>query len=77
MYALIGFQLWNLGNLKNFHLTSVLAERMTGDITDYLFPGVMSPYLYFGEADSMFPMHQEDANLYSINYHHGGWPKIW
>eukprot|EP00300_Choanocystis_sp_HF-7_P019006 c20205_g1_i3.p1 GENE.c20205_g1_i3~~c20205_g1_i3.p1 ORF type:complete len:217 (-),score=35.24 c20205_g1_i3:1393-2043(-) len=39
--------------------------------------GVTTAYLYFGTWLSSFAWHAEDMNLYSINFHHYGAPKIW
>jgi hypothetical protein len=40
-------------------------------------PGVSTAYLYIGEAGSAFPMHVEDFNAVSANYHLCGAWKIW
>ena len=39
--------------------------------------GVTDPMLYFGSTFSSFAWHVEDHYLYSINYMHGGKPKVW
>lgn len=39
--------------------------------------GVSKPYVYYGSAYSFFPWHSEDLNLYSLNFHWGGFPKVW
>lgn len=39
--------------------------------------GVTDPMLYFGGVFTSFAWHVEDHFLYSINYHHGGAPKVW
>jgi [histone H3]-trimethyl-L-lysine9/36 demethylase len=57
---------WNLSNLDS-------ALRLIGcDI-----PGVSSSMLYIGMWSTMFPMHVEDCDLYSINYLHVGERKSW
>ena len=37
----------------------------------------LSGYLYFGRRNTMFPMHTEDGDLWSVNYLHSGAPKVW
>ncbi|MEW5316850.1 MAG: hypothetical protein WDW38_008195 [Sanguina aurantia] len=58
---------WNLGSL--------------GDLLDTHnvdpIPGVTTPMVYFGMWRSFFGWHKEDADLYSINFHHWGAPKVW
>lgn len=39
--------------------------------------GIQTPYLYIGMAGTSFGYHIEDGDLASLNYHHGGHPKIW
>ena len=39
--------------------------------------GISTPWLYIGEAGSMFPFHVEDGNLLSLNFHITGAPKLW
>eukprot|EP01102_Stenamoeba_stenopodia_P007903 TRINITY_DN222_c0_g5_i4.p1 TRINITY_DN222_c0_g5~~TRINITY_DN222_c0_g5_i4.p1 ORF type:complete len:340 (+),score=62.52 TRINITY_DN222_c0_g5_i4:358-1377(+) len=46
-------------------------------LIDVPIPGVNSPYLYFGMWKSVFACHTEDMDLYSVNYLHFGYPKIW
>ena len=41
------------------------------------YSGISSPWLYVGEAGSMFPFHVEDGNLLSLNFHISGEPKLW
>lgn len=38
--------------------------------------GVTTPMTYFGMWRSFFGWHKEDADLYSINFHHFGAPKV-
>ncbi|KAI8899506.1 JmjC domain, hydroxylase-domain-containing protein [Globomyces pollinis-pini] len=52
---------WNISKLQNY-LTKVKKE----------FPGINTPFLYFGRFKSTFPWHLEDLDLYSINYIHKG-----
>ncbi|XP_052130837.1 uncharacterized protein LOC127751391 isoform X2 [Frankliniella occidentalis] len=40
-------------------------------------PGITTPYLYFGFSHSFFPIHIEDLSLYSLNFLHHGYPKVW
>ena len=61
---------WNLGVLPT--LPGSLLSSIYGSI-----PGVTVPMLYMGMLFSTFAWHVEDHNLYSINYHHIGAPKIW
>ncbi|XP_034246113.1 uncharacterized protein LOC117648058 isoform X1 [Thrips palmi] len=41
------------------------------------YPGLHSSFLYFGSTHSYFPVHNEDALLWSLNYLHLGHPKVW
>ena len=47
-------------------------EKLEADIS-----GVTSPWGYGGTRGSLFPIHLEDSNLASINYHLGGSSKVW
>eukprot|EP01024_Parvocaulis_polyphysoides_P015087 TRINITY_DN1647_c0_g1_i1.p2 TRINITY_DN1647_c0_g1~~TRINITY_DN1647_c0_g1_i1.p2 ORF type:complete len:375 (-),score=37.72 TRINITY_DN1647_c0_g1_i1:235-1359(-) len=58
---------WNLRNLG-----CLLKQHGVPPI-----PGVTTPMTYFGMWKAFFTWHVEDADLYSINYHHFGEPKIW
>jgi hypothetical protein len=60
---------WNLNRLDSL-LTQVLGSQVE-------IPGITKSYLYFGTWKSTFAWHVEDMNLYSINYHHFGAPKLW
>ena len=40
-------------------------------------PGLTNPFVYIGSLFSAFCWHSEDHDLLSINYHHGGAPKVW
>ena len=40
-------------------------------------PGVSTPFVYFGSANSCFPMHTEDLDLPFVNFLHSGHPKVW
>ncbi|KAJ2998113.1 hypothetical protein HDV02_004790 [Globomyces sp. JEL0801] len=48
---------WNISKLQNY-LTKVKKE----------FPGINTPFLYFGRFKSTFPWHLEDLDLYSIKH---------
>lgn len=39
--------------------------------------GVTTPMNYVAERDSLFPLHLEDRDAWSINYNHAGNPKTW
>ena len=39
-------------------------------------PGI-GGYLYFGAKNTLFVMHTEDGDMYSVNYLHAGQPKVW
>lgn len=39
--------------------------------------GIHTPYVYVGMSATCFGFHIEDGDLCSINYHHGGAPKLW
>eukprot|EP01025_Chloroclados_australasicus_P066147 TRINITY_DN9052_c1_g1_i2.p2 TRINITY_DN9052_c1_g1~~TRINITY_DN9052_c1_g1_i2.p2 ORF type:complete len:392 (+),score=27.34 TRINITY_DN9052_c1_g1_i2:164-1339(+) len=58
---------WNLRNLG-----CLLKQQKIASI-----PGVTAPMTYFGMWKAFFTWHVEDADLYSINYHHFGEPKVW
>lgn len=61
-------QEWNLGTFK-----SVLNYLNNGNPV----PGINESYVYFGTTYSKFPLHIENMDTYSINYHHEGANKIW
>lgn len=44
--------------------------------TDCVIPGLTASWLYFGAPFATFCWHIEDDALYSLNYHHGGHPKM-
>ena len=76
MYPFLTLQLWSLGDLPDYELLNVITNWTTNP-EQFIYPGVQTPYIYFGQAQSFFAFHQEDSNLLSINYHHGGAPKVW
>lgn len=39
--------------------------------------GIHTPYLYLGNAYTLFALHQEDYCALSLNFHHKGAPKMW
>ncbi|KAJ1529972.1 hypothetical protein ONE63_006700 [Megalurothrips usitatus] len=41
------------------------------------YPGITTPFLYFGGPNSFFPAHIEDYSMYSFNYLHFGEDKTW
>lgn len=61
---------WNLATLPT--LPGSLLSAIYGTI-----PGVTVPMMYMGMLFSTFAWHVEDHNLYSVNYHHIGAPKVW
>ncbi|KAI8475200.1 MAG: JmjC domain, hydroxylase-domain-containing protein [Monoraphidium minutum] len=62
---------WNLGAISCAPGSSL---RLLGGAP---IPGVTSPMLYIGMLGATFCWHVEDHQLYSINYHHWGAPKVW
>ncbi|KAI9221323.1 JmjC domain, hydroxylase-domain-containing protein [Blastocladiella britannica] len=61
---------WNTRNLDK-----LLAQLHRGAHGDW--PGVNTPFLYFGSWRAAFPWHTEDTELYAINYLHFGAVKVW
>jgi len=61
---------WNLRALPDLLRTGSAA-------LDEEVAGVTSPYLYYGAWRTIFGLHVEDEDLYSINYLHSGAPKVW
>ena len=59
---------------SNFQWTNCNTE-MTGITGDY--PGINTPWLFIGQAKSLFPLHLEDGNLQSVNIMLQGEPKYW
>jgi len=59
---------------KNFSLSKLKNMLL---MLDHYYPGLSSPYFYLGKCHSFFPLHVEDASLWSINFIHFGLPKIW
>lgn len=59
---------FSLSFLNHLTLTSLLGG---------FFPGVNSPYLYFGFIHSFFPIQIKDLSLWSVNFLHHGYPKLW
>ncbi|KAK3910072.1 Lysine-specific demethylase 4D [Frankliniella fusca] len=43
----------------------------------YHYPGIQTPYTYYGWTHSMFSIHVEDALTWSVNYMFMGGMKIW
>lgn len=56
----------NLSKIKN--LLIVLKQY---------FDGVSCPFMYLGRVHTLFPIHNEDAALWSFNFLFFGAPKIW
>jgi len=46
-------------------------------LLDHFYPGVNTPFVYFGGTHSFFPVHVEDLSLFSVNFLHHGYPKLW
>jgi len=59
---------------KNFSMSQITSVL---DLLPNLYKGLTMPYFYIGEEHSFFPAHTEDGALYSANYLHAGFPKIW
>ncbi|KAJ1521127.1 hypothetical protein ONE63_002827 [Megalurothrips usitatus] len=61
---------------SNFSL-SYLNELSLTSLLDKFYPGINSPFLYIGNIHSFFPIHIEDLSLFSINFLHHGYGKLW
>eukprot|EP00282_Hemiselmis_andersenii_P039381 CAMPEP_0169430188 /NCGR_PEP_ID=MMETSP1042-20121227/2264_1 /TAXON_ID=464988 /ORGANISM="Hemiselmis andersenii, Strain CCMP1180" /LENGTH=385 /DNA_ID=CAMNT_0009540483 /DNA_START=164 /DNA_END=1318 /DNA_ORIENTATION=+ len=59
---------WDLRSIAGKSLLGIMENRI---------PGVTTPMMYVGMLFAHFCWHYEDNALYSINYNHGGSPKIW
>lgn len=55
-------------------LNSLFPSALDGSVE---MKGINTPYLYAGVSGSMFPWHCEDMDMFSVNYHHWGAPKVW
>ncbi|CAG0923594.1 unnamed protein product [Notodromas monacha] len=58
-------------------LGSILGNLSTSFDPMLSIEGVSSPFFFIGTCNSSFPMHCEDMDLFSVNLHWGGYPKIW
>ncbi|KAL8533355.1 hypothetical protein ACS0TY_009660 [Phlomoides rotata] len=61
---------WNLNNFAR--LPGSVLSFESSDIS-----GVVVPWLYIGMCFSSFCWHVEDHHMYSLNYMHWGYPKMW
>ena len=61
---------WNLSNGDETGLNSI-------GLKEFQIKGVTTPYSYIGREGSKFPWHVEDMDLWSLNIHCGGDPKVW
>lgn len=61
---------WNLNHLPD--LLRVGEAALSSPMS-----GINTPMLYFGGFRTMFPLHTEDMDLFSINYLHYGLSKQW
>lgn len=57
---------------SDFNLNKLKCLAKNGKIVE----GIQTPFTYFGSANTIFPWHTEDYNLYSLRYLHCGVPKI-
>ena len=57
-------------------MTSALLRAKQNDPECIFKADGLSGYLYFGRRNTMFPMHTEDGDLWSVNYLHSGAPKV-
>lgn len=64
------YSAWNLNRLARVRGSLLRFVRHT-------LPGITDPMLYVGMLFSTFCWHTEDNYLASINYLHGGAPKVW
>jgi hypothetical protein len=64
----------------HFNIGDPQLDQLKGNIilkSDEPIAGIHTPYLYIGNAMTMFAAHQEDYSALSLNIHHRGAPKVW
>lgn len=64
-------QEWSLN-----HLDTALRRAFTKQGSVYKVPG-LDGMSYYGREHTIFPIHTEGGDLWSVNYLHSGAPKIW
>ncbi len=63
------------GDCSGWHLDRL--DTILSQCAGKALGGITRAMLYFGSWRAMFAWHKEDLDLYSINYLHGGAPKLW
>lgn len=68
--------IWNTNHIISSlcHLRTFYAKKK-GELFD--FPGITTPFLYYGNAGTTFALHIEDMALWSCNFNRGPGNKLW
>ena len=65
---------WSLNGMESA-LTKAIARDKEKSV--YAHVGGLKGYHYLRKAETIFPIHTEGGDLFSVNYNHAGAPKLW